>query len=193
MITLGDAKNELNLAEDIKELTKYIENMIDRELSKLLNLYAEKIEFSIKDFPSRSFYDEPIRKRLFSIYNNDSRFSEIKLGVNTNCGKLSIRFSLKLNPHNETLKEIVKENEKLKPYIELIDKKLIEEININSSKYDIYKDEGIFIDLSYVTNINCGLLQLLRDKYIQYSGWKRIDTIYNTNNIFYGLVFYLNK
>lgn len=191
MITLEDAKNELNLAEDIKELTKYIENMIDRELSKLLNLYTEKIEFSIKDFPSRSFYDEPIRKRLFSIYNNDSRFSEIKLGVNTNCGKLEIRFSLKFNPHNEILKAIVKENEKLKPYIQLIDKKLIEEININSSKYDTYKDEGIFIDLSYVANMSYGLLMLLRDRYVKYSGWKTIDVF--SNGPVNGLIFYLNK
>lgn len=191
MITLEDAKNELNLAEDIKELTKYIENMIDRELSKILNLYSEKIEFAIKDFPSRSFYDEPIRKKLFSIYNNDSRFSEIKLRVNTNCGKIEVRFSLKLNPHNETLKEIVKENEKLKPYIELVDKKLIEEINTNSSKYDTYKDESIFINLSYAANINYRLLMLLRDIYVKYAGWKTIDVV--QNGPVNGLVFYFNK
>ena len=191
MITLENAKNELKLVEDIKELTKHIEYMIDRELLRITNTYAEKIEFSIKDFPSRSFYDEPIRKRLFSIYNNDSRFSEIKLGVNTNSGKLDIRFSLKPNPHNDKIKNIMEENDKLKPYIELIDKKLIEEININSSKYDTYKDEGIFIDLSYVANISYGLLMLLRDRYVKYSGWKTIDVV--QNGPVHGLVFYLNK
>lgn len=191
MITLEDAKNELNLAEDIKELTKHIEYMIDRELSKILNLYTEKIEFLIEGFSSRSFYDVPIQERLFSIYHNDIRFSGVKIRVDANCGKLKIRFLLTPNPHNETLKEIVEANEKLKPYIELIDKKLIEEININSSKYDTYKDEGIFIDLSYVANISYGLLMLLRDRYVKYSGWKTIGVV--QNGPVNGLVFYLNK
>jgi len=191
MITLEDAKNELNLVEDIKELTKHIEYMIDRELTTILDLYSAKIEFLIENFSSRSFYDGPIQERLFAIYHNDTRFSGVTIKVDTNCGKLKIRFLLNLNPHDETLKKIIEENEKLKPYIELIDKKLIEEITMNSSKYEKYKDEGIFIGLSTVANMSYGLLVLLRDRYVKYSGWKTIDVV--SNGPVNGLVFYLNK
>ena len=192
MLKYNDALKDLYITEDVAIIVNKIGLLINENLNYWYGDNFDKFEIQINDFQSKSMYAEHIKTRLQEIYSDDDRFSEIKITVNSselNSGRLKIHILFKINDYNDLIKQILKNNLRLKPYIDKINN-ILKDMLKHVPSSAILK-EGIDVSLSDMDEVNNVILYELKDKYVKYAGWDERQIVIREG--IKGLCFYVNK